>query len=94
MNIKVGDRVAWCFRQHCFDSHASIALVTPRMLFKGRVTKIKTHDFFFFKRDYPLYKVNGVWVRRVKPIQKAYAGLRKVYNAGEQLESVWEMTIT
>ena len=47
-----------------------------------------------FQGEYPLYKVNGVWVRRVKPIQKAYAGLRKVYNAGEQLESVWEMTIT
>ena len=73
MNIQVGDYVAWCFRQHCFDSHASIALVTPRMLFKGRVTKIKTHDFFFFKRDYPLYKVNGVWVRRVKPVKIIYA---------------------
>lgn len=94
MNIQVGDYVAWCFKQHCFDNGASIGFVTPKAMFKGCVTKIKTHDFFFFKRDYPLYKVNGVWVRRVKPIQKAYAGLRKVHNAGEQLESVWEMTIT
>ena len=68
MNIQVGDYVAWDFRRHCFDSRASIALVTPRMLFKGRVTKIKTHDFWVFKRDYPLYKVNGVWVKTVKPI--------------------------
>lgn len=67
MNIKVGDYVAWDFRQHCFDNGASIGFITPKTIFKGYVTKIKTHDFFF-KRDHPLYKVNGVWVRKVKPI--------------------------
>lgn len=68
MNINVGDYVSWDFRQHCFDSGASIGYITPKTLFKGHVEKVKTHDLFFFKRNYPLYKVNGVWVRRVKPV--------------------------
>lgn len=78
MNIKVGDYVAWNFRQHCFDKGASIGLVTPiNATFKGEVTRIKTKYFFFFDRDYPLYKVNGVWVRRVKPIVRKYAEIVK-----------------
>lgn len=68
MDIEIGDYVAWDFRQHCFDSGAIIGFITPKTIFKGYVEKIKTHDLFFFKRDYPLYRVNGVWIRRVKPI--------------------------
>lgn len=68
MNIQVGDYVAWCFRQHCIDSSSSMFYLTPKIMFKGIVTGIKTHDFWFFKRDYPLYKVNGVWVKNVKSV--------------------------
>ena len=66
MNIMVGDYVAWDFERHYLSK--GIWVIPPKKLFKGYVEKIKTHDFFFFKRDYPLYKVNGIWVRRVKPV--------------------------
>ena len=66
MSINIGDYVAWDFERHYLSK--GIWVIPPKKLFKGYVEKIKTHDFFFFKRDYPLYKVNGIWVRRVKPV--------------------------
>lgn len=68
MSISIGDYVAWDFEKHCLSKESSIWFITPKMLFKGYVEKIKTHNFFFFKRSFPLYKVNGVWVREVKPV--------------------------
>ena len=69
MKYKVGDRVAFSFQRHAIHIGASIPFVGD-ILFKGRIIKIKTHYLFLFKRDYPIYKVCGIWVneRTLKPI--------------------------
>ena len=69
MKYKVGDRVAFRFIRHSLDSGA-LLLFACDFLMKGEITKVKTHDLFFFKRKNIKYKVCGIWVseRILKPI--------------------------
>ena len=103
MNISVGDMVAFNRAESTISDHAvgcfgidyinSIVFKNCKF-YKGKVTKIKTHFLFFFKRKTPLYLIDDYYVvKDVKPIVKKYASLRRVYGKGSILESVWEYHI-
>lgn len=61
---------------------------------KGVITKIKTHSWFFFKLDNPIYIIDDFYMTcTVKPVKRKYASLREVFNGSEKLESVWELHV-
>ena len=100
MKINVGDTVAFSRSDAAISGHAAAALgfdfinslrFNKCKFYKGVVTKVKTHSFFFFRLETPVYLIDDYYVvKNVKLIKRKYASLRKEYSSG----SVWEMHIT
>ena len=101
--IRVGDRVAFNRKDAKISNHACGAFGIDYFnclefkdckFYKGVITKIKTHQWFFFKLDNPIYIIDDFYMTcTVKPVKRKYASLREVFNSGEKLESVWELHI-
>ena len=74
-DFKVGDYVAFSWRQHCYDRYPNIILdYEEDLILKGVIKEVKTKKFLFFKMESPSYKVCNCWVKTIKPILKVKDG--------------------
>ena len=74
-DFKVGDYVAFSWRQHCYDRYPNIILdYEEDLILKGVIKEVKTKKFFFFKMENPSYKVCNCWVKTIKPVLKVRDG--------------------
>ena len=74
-NFKVGDYVAFSWRQYCYDRYPNIILdYEEDLILKGTIKEVRTKKFLFFKMENPSYKVCNCWVKTIKPILKVKDG--------------------
>lgn len=76
--IKVGDNVAFKRSNAAISNHACLAFgidfiyaceFKNKPFYKGTVTKIKTHKWFFIKLKNPIYVIDDYYlVEKIKPI--------------------------